>query len=152
MFNLVARFSKNSEFCKKHRKTFSDNEGVLGHAWNNKKGFSFNEVYHCGHTNKKFVKFCEELGIPQEVSKNITMQSTEFLLFPIIKNENEIGVVMIESTRVQKVKKDNNSFMHKQKNIINECIRKNNMYLVELINAYNTAQSQINITEESNHE
>ena len=152
MFNLVARFSKNTKFCKKHRKTFSDDEGVLGHVWNNRNGFSFNKIYHCGHTNQKFAKFSEELGIPREISKNFTMKSTEFLLFPIIKNENEVGVVMIESTRVQQVKEDNSSFMHQQKDNINECIRRNNMYLVELIDAYKVVQDRINIAKESNHE
>lgn len=80
------------------------------------------------------------------------MKSTEFLLFPIIKNENEVGVVMIESTRVQQVKEDNSSFMHQQKDNINECIRRNNMYLVELIDAYKVVQDRINIAKESNHE
>lgn len=151
-FSLIARYSSNTDFCKQHRQTFPDNEGVLGMAWRG-NGTDLLKVYTLPTTFKSYVNKCSKTyNIPEDAIKRFTMRSTRLLPIFIFKNYKQIGIFLVESVRkaadghVIKDSKDsgNEKFL--------KIVEQHESYFVDLVDMYLEAQQKIEIIQESDNE
>ncbi|ULJ65430.1 hypothetical protein [Wielerella bovis] len=142
-FTLLARFSKNTRYCKKHRKTFPDEQGVLGAAWHGRH--SFYEIYTLPNPKSTTaLKKWTELKMPEETIENLSMKSNELIVFPILHNQNNIGVILIESVRKSERPKNSDEYMTENKKLFENTIKECNTFLVELANCFMLHQNKLN--------
>lgn len=151
-FSLIARYSSNTDFCKQHRQTFPDNEGVLGMAWRG-NGTDLLKVYTLPTTFKSYVNKCSKTyNIPEDAIKRFTMRSTRLLPIFIFKNYKQIGIFLVESVR----KAADGHIIKDSKDSGNEkflkIVEQYESYFVDLVDMYLEAQQKIEIIQESDNE
>lgn len=151
-FSLIARYSSNTDFCKQHRQTFPDNEGVLGMAWRG-NGTDLLKVYTLPTTFKSYVNQCSKTyNIPEDAIKRFTMRSTRLLPIFIFKNYKQIGIFLVESVR----KAADGHIIKDSKDSGNEkflkIVEQYESYFVDLVDMYLEAQQKIEIIQESDNE
>ncbi len=151
-FSLIARYSSNTDFCKQHRQTFPDNQGVLGEAWRG-NGTSALKVYTLSQKYDSYVKKCVgDYYIPEDVVKQLAMKSTRMLPIFILNNKKQIGIFLVESVRKaadgHSIKASRDGGNEKFSNVV----EKYSVYIIDLIEMYLTAQKRIEIIQESENE
>lgn len=151
-FSLIARYSSNTDFCKQHRQTFPDNEGVLGTAWRG-NGTGLLKVYTLPTTFKSYVNKCiKTFNIPEDSVKRFTMRSTRLLPIFIFNNQKQIGIFLVESVRKAAdghVIKDSKDSGNEK---FSKIVEKHESYFIDLIDMYLKSQQRIEIIQESDDE
>ena len=147
-FSLIARYSHNTDYCKQHRQTFPDTQGVLGRVWKGEE--EPNKIIKLPENlDKYYEESKEKYNMNKEEVEILSMQSRRFLVVLINENQKPIGTFLIESVR----KADDRHILTSKK--IDDLVLNLNEsapYVIDLAKMYLELQNRTDISKGDNYE
>ena len=102
-FVIVGRYSVNAVFNAMGRRTYPDNQGVIGQAWRSGEGEAI--AHGFPDPNKKLEEYAKRVesdwSVPSSISKNFQMKSRSYTALAIEKPQGDkrrIAILVYEST------------------------------------------------------
>jgi hypothetical protein len=96
-FYLLARYSKNPTYAKVHRQKFPLNQGVISKAWENET-----HIEDSCPISSNYEDYCNYLqqiyGYERDKIDSLTMKSCRYYARAIVDADDNIGVIVFEST------------------------------------------------------
>jgi hypothetical protein len=96
-FELIGRYSTDPIYKSKESRIYANNQGLIGHAWQNGKAFVNNLPSPSDLKNySKVLK--EKWGVPENISRKLVLKSRTIMAYKISDfNDKAIGVIVFES-------------------------------------------------------
>lgn len=145
-FSIIGRHSDNTNLCKFNRRTFSDQEGVIGCAWHGKtikisnknQKIEFNKVIYMPTKHPSYLNTCKQLGIDEVTAKKLRMKSQTLLPIMVEANERKIGIILLESN------KNKDPLLNKDTEAIINSVKECKLFIIDIVNRYISLQNQSN--------
>lgn len=101
VFQMIGRFSENSDYAEPGRAVYPADQGVIGKAWSN--GTAVADLPDYSTEPDRYYEVLEDdWGIDRDTAKNLTMKSSSLAACVLYdpKGVNQVAVVVVESTEV----------------------------------------------------
>lgn len=146
-FSLIARYSHNTDYCKQHRQTFPDTQGVLGSVWKGEE--SSNKIIDLpDDLNEYYEESKAKYNMDKKEIEILSMQSRRFLIIFIKENQKPIGVFLIESVR----KTGHDVLVRTKIDDLVSILDNSAPYIIDLAKMYLDLQNRTDISKGDNHE
>lgn len=146
-FSLIARYSHNTDYCKQHRQTFPDTQGVLGSVWKGEE--SSNKIIDLpDDLNEYYEESKAKYNMDKKEIEILSMQSRRFLIIFIEENQKPIGVFLIESVR----KTGHDVLVRTKIDDLVSILDNSAPYMIDLAKMYLDLQNRTDISKGDNHE
>ena len=146
-FSLIARYSHNTDYCKQHRQTFPDTQGVLGSVWKGEE--SSNKIIDLpDDLNEYYEESKAKYNMDKKEIEILSMQSRRFLIISIEENQKPIGVFLIESVR----KTGHDVLVRTKIDDLVSILDNSTPYMIDLAKMYLDLQNRTDISKGDNHE